>query len=140
MNYWQRLEHLKIFSLERRRERYMIFYVWKVFAGIAPNPGFNIELIDRQGGIQPAIPGNSGPLQIRRLKERSVLMRGVQLFRCLPSHLRRFQDSDNKPVSFEQFKRSLDLFLLTVPDEPKIQQMQRRAVTNSILHQVAYRA
>ena len=28
-DYWKRLEDLKLYSLERRRERYQIIYVWK---------------------------------------------------------------------------------------------------------------
>ena len=38
-DYWERLSTLKIYSLERRRERYHITYVWKVINNIYPNPG-----------------------------------------------------------------------------------------------------
>ena len=30
LSYWQRLKHLNIYSLERRRERYFIIYTWKI--------------------------------------------------------------------------------------------------------------
>ena len=30
LNYWQRLSKLKLLSLQRRRERYMIIHVWKI--------------------------------------------------------------------------------------------------------------
>ena len=31
MNYWERLHHLSLYSLQRRRERYIVIYVWKVW-------------------------------------------------------------------------------------------------------------
>ena len=37
MSYWDRLKHLGLFSLQRRRERYMIFHVWKTINGLVPN-------------------------------------------------------------------------------------------------------
>ena len=30
LNYWERLHELKLYSLQRRRERYIIIYVWKI--------------------------------------------------------------------------------------------------------------
>ncbi|XP_076042165.1 uncharacterized protein LOC143026057 [Oratosquilla oratoria] len=41
LNYWERLKILKLYSLERRRERYIMIYVWKVLEGTAPNPSQN---------------------------------------------------------------------------------------------------
>ncbi|KAG0725695.1 putative RNA-directed DNA polymerase from transposon X-element [Chionoecetes opilio] len=29
MDYWERLRHLRLYSLQRRRERYLVIYVWK---------------------------------------------------------------------------------------------------------------
>jgi hypothetical protein len=37
LNYWERLKHLALYSLEERRERYIIQYTWKVLTGLAPN-------------------------------------------------------------------------------------------------------
>ena len=39
-NYWERNERLKIYSLERRRERYMILYIFKIHIGLVPDLGF----------------------------------------------------------------------------------------------------
>ena len=40
LSYWQQLQHLKVYSLERRRERYIAIYIWKVLEGLATNmPG-----------------------------------------------------------------------------------------------------
>ena len=37
-NYWVCLKDMKIYSLQRRRERYRIMYVWKVLKDLVPNP------------------------------------------------------------------------------------------------------
>ena len=37
LDYWSRLKALNINSLERRRERYLIIYVWKILEGLVPN-------------------------------------------------------------------------------------------------------
>ena len=40
LNHWEQLQTFKISSLERRRERYQIIYVWKILEGLVPNfPG-----------------------------------------------------------------------------------------------------
>ena len=36
-SYWEQLKTLKLFSIERRRERYIIMYVWYILEGIVPN-------------------------------------------------------------------------------------------------------
>ena len=41
-DYWQRLKFLKLYSLERRSERYLILYMYKIIIGIHPNPGFAV--------------------------------------------------------------------------------------------------
>ena len=37
LNYWEQLQELKMYSLERRRERYSIIYAWRVLEGQVPN-------------------------------------------------------------------------------------------------------
>ena len=34
LNYWERLSYLRLYLLERRRERYMIMYIWKMITGL----------------------------------------------------------------------------------------------------------
>ena len=41
--YHKRLRQRKIYSLERRRERYLIIYTYKIVIGLVPNPGLQIE-------------------------------------------------------------------------------------------------
>ena len=42
-NYWERLKLYKLYSLQRRRERYAIIYTWKVIHGLYPNPGLSFN-------------------------------------------------------------------------------------------------
>jgi hypothetical protein len=37
LNYWDRLKHLGLYSLEKKRERYIILYTLKMITGLAPN-------------------------------------------------------------------------------------------------------
>ena len=41
LNYWEKLNQLKIYSLERRRDRYRIIYTWCILENIAPNFNYN---------------------------------------------------------------------------------------------------
>ena len=36
-DYWERLRTLRLYSLERRRERYRIIYIWKMLENLSPN-------------------------------------------------------------------------------------------------------
>ena len=38
-DYWERLDTYNLYSLQRRRERYRILYVWKILQNIVPNVG-----------------------------------------------------------------------------------------------------
>ena len=50
-SYSKRLETLKLYSLQRRRDRYSIIYVWKIVEGLVPNLSDPItcSLSDRRG-------------------------------------------------------------------------------------------
>ena len=48
LNYWERLNKLKINSQQRRCERYRILYIWKVLEGLVPNPG----IVMNESGIK----------------------------------------------------------------------------------------
>ena len=43
-DYWDALNQLNMLSLQRRRERYQIIYVWKILENIVPNPVIKNEL------------------------------------------------------------------------------------------------
>ena len=37
LSYWERLHELKLYSLQIRRERYIIIYIWKITQHMVPN-------------------------------------------------------------------------------------------------------
>ena len=56
MDYWSRLEHLKMYSQERRLERYRILYLWKILEGYAPNCGIEVAHENKRLGRKTKIP------------------------------------------------------------------------------------
>ena len=133
MDYWQRLKHHEMYSMERRRERYMIIYVWKIVNGLVPNlehedcirTTYNI----RRGNLC-AIPRLVRTLaSIQNLKESSLAVQGPRLYNCLPRHLREHTGT------LATFKAGLDKYLGTVPDRPLLPHYYQTTQGNSLLHQ-----
>ena len=114
LNYWQRLAHLKIYSQERRMERYRAMYVWKILEGITPNCGLEETTSERRGReVKINIAKGSG--KIKSIREGSFKIHGARLFNSLPKHIRNLTK-----VSTDEFKESLDQYLQLLPDEPKL--------------------
>ena len=135
IDYWERLKTLKFYSLQRRRERYIIIYTWCILEGITPNIG-------GVGGENRGISWNTNPRQGRKcnipLIKRSTYqsriynsfrMQGPKLFNCLPKAIRNLSNCNK-----DAFKRQLDKFLCTVPDEPLVSGYTglRRAESNTV--------
>ena len=56
MDYWKRLSYLKLMSLQRRRERYIIITMWKILNSYHPN-NMNIKFQEpNRNGIMAKIP------------------------------------------------------------------------------------
>jgi hypothetical protein len=138
-DYWDRLRHLHLYSLERRRERYRIIYVWKILENMVPNlttesnqiKSFSSPRHGRKCVIPPISRSSSS--RVRTLREGTLSVNGAQLFNILPEHLRNLTN-----VELPEFKKKLDEFLATVPDEPQSPGYTdiRRAESNSLLHMV----
>ena len=114
MTYWERLKHLKMYSQQRRAERYIIIYTWKVMEGLVPNCGLTATHNDRRGR-EGKIPPLKGSQSVRNLRDQSFQVRGPRLFNTLPRNIR-----DTTKVSVEDFKEKLDNFLSLLPDQPKV--------------------
>ena len=49
LNYWERLNSLRLYSVQRRRERYIILYVFKILHNLVPNCGLQFQENSRTG-------------------------------------------------------------------------------------------
>ena len=112
LNYWQRLKSLKMYSQQRRMERYRIIYTWKILEGLVPNCGLKFTTNERRGR-EALIPNLKGKASIKRLREQSFQVKGPKLFNTLPPSLRKITR-----VSVDEFKHHLDKYLEGIPDEP----------------------
>ena len=133
LSYWERLAKIKLNSQQRRIERYQIIYVWKTLEKIVPDTNITLanDETSRVGRMckVPALKSKE-----RKKREISFQIAGPKLFNCLPKAIRNL-----KNIGVEEFKEKLDLFLSTVPDEPKISGAMplNCEKSNSLLHQVA---
>ena len=132
-NYLTRLKRLNMFSLERRRERYCVIYIWKILNYLAPNFGGNIiqnYFDDRRGRLcsTPALIRGSSD-SMKSIRDDSLAVRGPKLFNAMPRDIR------DLTGTLEQFKARLDKFILTVLDEPQLPGYQRTG-SNSLVEQL----
>jgi len=116
LDYWQRLKRLKLFSVQRRHERYAAIYVWKIRHGIVHNPGLEFENSARRG-TWCKVPRHSS-----RQREESFLVWGPKVFNSLPKDIRDFTVDIDCVRPIEKFKKKLDLFLKDIPDKPNMGQ------------------
>ena len=122
LDYWGKLELLRLYSQERRRERYMLCFLWKLSRRLISGYNIKWQRSDRRGLY--AVPTSlvrGAPVAVRRASERSLSVRGARIFNLLPASLR------NEVGDFGRFKNHLDIFLPTTAG------LARGAGTNSLL-------
>ena len=118
LNYAQRLRLLKLYSVQRRHERYKIIYIYKIKENMVPNISTTHGLqffSNRRQGCMCRIP--SYPLHHNlavKARNSSFTLTASSLWNCLPKHIR-----DISGLSVEAFKRRLDRVLNLYPDEPR---------------------
>ena len=115
LNYWEGLHELKLYSLQRRRERLIIIYIWKITQYMVPNidgtMGHKINTRKHpRHGTQCVIqyPTNRNPAQ--SLQENALTVLRPWLYNSLPKYLRHRK----------KFKFEFDKFLELIPDQPNI--------------------
>jgi hypothetical protein len=124
MNYHDRLIKLNMYSLERRRDRYLIIYGWQQIEKIKENI-LKLETNWDRGNMSKdrRIVSNNVPFQVegRRINPsnktniyNSPARKIERAFNCLPSHLKNMTG-----VRTETFKEHLDKWLKKVPDLPR---------------------
>ena len=113
LSYPERLTVLKLYSLQCRRARYIILYVWKILEGLAPNlfPSICTKTSYRRGGTCITSPINVG--RFGTLEYNSFRGSAIRLFNQLPLFVRNVSVG-----SIHNFKKHLDFCLSTMPDSP----------------------
>ena len=118
MNYSQRLKVLKMYSVQRRHERYKIIYIYKIKEGLVPNISdtYGLQFSQRgRHGLMCLIP--SYPLYQNKAitaRNSSFALTASSLWNTLPKNLRNISG-----LSVDAFKRRLDKVLKHCPDEPR---------------------
>jgi hypothetical protein len=140
LDYWQRLEKLQLYSLQRRRERYDILYVWKILEGIVPNisPESNRQIRTYQhirNGRMCIIPEplRNARMQVKTLVNSSFVVRAVKLFNAVPKYIREISNCE-----IDSVKRTLDTYIRTLPDKPALPGYYTATESNSLLHVIPY--
>lgn len=134
LNYYQRLKTLNIYSMERRRERYEILYIFKILKHLVPNVGINCKINPRRGrGLVPPAVHKNSTQSAATLRRNSFRSKAAFLFNSLPDRIR------NIPLDtpMNSIKHAVDNYLKTVPDEPVLDGYARSSdsASNSLLHQ-----
>lgn len=133
-NYHERLKSMKLYSLERRRERYMILNAWQQVEGLRENVmGFEMNIRSRSRTIKSTrVKWNKDSKKVSTINN-SPALKMMRLFNVIPGELR-----DLTGIKLNTFKIKLDKWLSLVPDTPIIDDYKAAAESNSILHQAVH--
>ena len=117
LDYYQRLRELNIYSAERRRDRYLILYIFKVMQGKVPNPGLSYKHSPRRGLVLTTPSVNSSKAShANTLLHNSFTRRAPRIFNSLPKVIRNL-DYDTSP---DLIKKRIDTLLSKITDEPRL--------------------
>ena len=113
-SYWQRLTELNLYSLQRRRERYCIFYIWKILEGLVPNEiGLTLSQIKSRGRSCYIEGPKTNCASLKTIRGNSFGRTGPKMFNCLPAYIKNISS-----CPFEKFKKEVDKFLVKIEDTP----------------------
>ena len=108
LDYWERLQALGIYSLQRRRERYKILYIWKMSRNLVPViPGMDLEpnYNTRQGKGGPRRMAHwKAPKSVATLIHNAFASSALALFNIVPASVK-------EQTTIENAKAELDKFL-----------------------------
>ena len=113
MNYHQRLRKLKLYSMQRRRERFQAIYMFKIAKGLVPN-NLDLQFYDTsRGGLKCRSPNMVGvsASHYSTVLQNFFSSTGPVIFNKLPAKIKEAE-------SLDSFKRQLDKYLSKVPDLP----------------------
>ena len=112
LNYWERLRQLNMYSLQRRRERYIIILVWKIEHSIIPNvASLAFRTSHRRGTTCHRLLGNSKYSSVNTVIFNSFSSMAPALYNLVPVHVK-------SCLSLTTMKSELDKWLHSIPDRP----------------------
>ena len=104
MSYWERLKALNLFSQERRRERYMIIFLWKISQNLVKGYSVPFTTSERRGRtIVPHQVVAKAPAAVRRARESSLSVKGARIFNLLPVTIRNIDSENILKLSWTSF-------------------------------------
>lgn len=114
LNYWERLKNFKLFSYQRRTERYKILYIWKSLNGLLTSMGLKWINNSTRIGPQIFISNPKGPTESLKSIDKDYLRSfGAKQYNSILINLRTYTGE------LSVFKRGLDLFLELCPYQPR---------------------
>ena len=116
MHYWDRLDTMKMSSIQRRHERYMIIYTWQIIENKAVNNGSVKATWTKYKGRKVEIPTPKGSPHTKTLRNNAFTVRGGNLFNSCPSEIRNYTGNDCSTLGF---KNLLQVYLKAIPDRPR---------------------
>ena len=124
LDYHERLKKLKMYSLERRRDRYLIIYGWQQIENIKENV-LKLEVSGRNSSRM--LRQRQTPYYAYNRPEKEIIQQSIKTkinncparkieraFNCMPRELRGVTG-----VKTETFKKHLDQWLKEIPDQPR---------------------
>jgi len=115
-SYHERLERLRIYSLQRRRERYHCIYAYHIITGWVPRPkGFQFHETSRHGiRVEPMVAPHGTPTSLRRMMDNSPVSRMARSWNAMSSFLKGVSSFQ----CFQDWKKALTTWLSRVQDHP----------------------
>ena len=113
MSYEERLKHLNLISIQRRRDRYQIIYLWKIIEKFVPNPSAPITWTysERRGRSCAVLNVNVG--RLGSLCYNSFRWRAIRIFNKLSKHIHMISS-----CSVAKFKSQFNKHLRNISDLP----------------------
>ena len=110
-----------------------MIFIWKISQGMVS--GYDVDFtsggIRRGRMVTPKQVDRKSPASVRKARESSLGVRGDILFNLLPDSVRTMNTEH-----VDTFKNHLDIFLISIPDQPTVAGLGRAAESNSLLHQL----
>ena len=114
LGYWERLQSLDLLSLQRRRQRYELIHVWKIYHGMVPNC-VGMEFHVGRLGVQAKTQKYPYWADTRRATQlnNSFSFRAPHLWNHLPREV-------SLSASLPEFKSNLAAFMKGFHDRPPV--------------------